>query len=210
MRKFFLFIALIIQWEISPAKYIIGFDSLLQKKANNQIKNIGGEEVIFPDEQIAAIKKQGIATINEFYDYLNLICDKNLAPGTRKKFIDIAIKLFVSENNTVQVSSKSGRIEIIKIRTYFNRLIALPDKPFKITSYEIIFPKEFVKGEDGQYYSSSIFFLKFIESNKDYSISKITKKNVQLVIEKIKGNEGLTDKERWQLKLGDINVEETK
>ena len=188
---------------IMPTSFI---GSYAQEKNNSNETNL-------TDEQIAGFKKQAVATVKELNDNIRtIIADRKIAPATSNKFIGMSVKLFVSENNTVQVSSKSGRVDTIKIRTYLNRLKALSYQSVDITFYDVYLSKNFVKGDDGRYYGTATIFQRFEGRNNNElgSYSDITKKSIQLVIEKIKGNEGLTDKERWQLKLGDINVEETK
>lgn len=170
-------------------------------------------EANLTDEQIAGFKQQAIATVKELGDNIKtIIANRKKARATSNKFIGMSVKLFVSENSTVQVSSKSGRVDTIRIRTYLNRLKALSYQSIEITFYDIYLSKNFIKGDDGRYYGTATIFQKFEgrNNNEQGSYTDITKKSIQLVIEKAKYGDGLADKERWILKLGDINVEETK
>ncbi len=170
------------------------------------------EEYKLLPEQIDAFKKQAITSVTELSRYISIIADKRKETTSRNNAIELAISLFASENNVVQVSSIKGMTKSVKIRNYFNKIKVLPYSSVKITWYDIYLSSDFIQGTDGKYYGTATIFQKFEGTyNKEMGTYRdITKKNISLVVEKVKYVDGLNEKERWVLKLGDINVEETR
>lgn len=168
-------------------------------------------EAKLTDEEIANFRDQAIKSVTDLSRYIKIIADKKQELTTRNKGVDLAIELFASEKNIVQVSSLKNSTKPLKIRAYFNKIKVLLYNSVDITWYDIYLSKEFRQGPDSQYYGTATIFQKFEGNNVETGkYIDITKKSIQIIIKKVKYNVGLTEKERWVLKLGDINVEETK
>lgn len=189
--------------------FIIFLISSLTVKAQEKqvIKNLLSEE----DLNIFATN--AIQKTKELTNYINTITDKTLKDNEIKlNAIDLAVNLFVSEDNLVEVSNKN-RVDVssYKIREYLNKLRVLPYTKVKITYYDIQYISEFKKGTDGKYYGVITFFQKFegfIENRPVYS--DVTQKNVEVIIDKVTTIYGSKKVERWNVLLGNITVAETK
>lgn len=172
-----------------------------------------GVEMKLTPAQITAFKAQAINSVTDLSRHITVMVDKSNDLERRNKAVELAIKLFNSEENIVQVSSiNRPEIRDIKIRSYFNKIKVLPYSSVKITWYEIYLSSDFKQGPDGKYYGVATIFQKFegVYNNEVGTYKDITKKNIQVVVDKVNYFEGADKKEKWVLKLGDIKVEETK
>jgi hypothetical protein len=179
----------------------------IQAQEKQVIKNLLSEE----DLKIFATN--AVQKTKELTNYINTITDKTLKDNEIKlNAVDLAVNLFVSEDNLVEVSNKN-RVDVstYKIREYLNKLRVLPYTKVKITYYDIQYISEFKKGTDGKYYGVITFFQKFegfIENRPVYS--DVTQKNVEVIIDKVTTIYGSKKVERWNVLLGNITVAETK
>lgn len=167
-------------------------------------------------EQLDAFKTQAISSVTDLGTYINVMVDKSNSLDRRNKHVELAIKLFSNEENTVEVTSLDNKQKVIrKIRKYFSLVRDLPYQSVNITWYGIYLSSDFVKGPDGKYYGvASIcqtFEAKTLNSTLDtrqWNVRNNTCKNIQLIVEEVKGFKGTDQKTVWILKLGDIKVDE--
>ncbi len=162
--------------------------------------------------EIQDFKDQAQNTISALANYVELIGNKDKDINNRKKAVDLTVKLFMSDSNVVEVSSvNSSVIKRIPVRSYFMKLLWLPYEKVSITWYDVLLGK-FELGKDGRYYATATVYQKFTgTSSVEFGGRKyvdITKKNIQIVVEKIPPAPGGIQSS-WRLFLGDINVQET-
>ena len=162
-------------------------------------------------EQIEVFRNQAIKSVSDLSNYINIVSDKKESSTRKDANINLAVKLFCSENNTVETSSiNNSTINLTPIRKYLVKLKMLNYKQVFIKWYDIYLSSEFKKGPDGYYYGTATIYQKFEGIREMGSYKDITKKNIQLVLIPEKSYEGFTVITEWKLKLGDIKVDETK
>jgi len=169
------------------------------------------ENIKLTDSEVGAFREQAITSVTDLSRYIKIIGEKNRELSNRKKAIELAIGLFSSEENIIQVSSLHGETQTFSIREYFTRLLNLPYYYVSITWFDIYLARDFIPGPNGKYFGAATISQKFEgKFNKEMGpYLDVTKKKITLIIEKIKDLDGLKKEERWVLKLGDIMVEET-
>lgn len=164
--------------------------------------------------QLADFKDQAKKTINTLSDYITVIGNKVEESGRRKSAVSLAVKLFMTDSNVVEVSSlKTAEIKRYPIRTYLNKLLLLPYDQVTIKWYDIYLSSSFELRKDGRYYGVATVYQKFEgTSSTEYGNRKytdITKKNIQIIVEKMEQHQGDKVVNIWRLYLGDIRVDET-
>ncbi|MEA3452581.1 MAG: hypothetical protein U9Q83_11870 [Bacteroidota bacterium] len=160
-------------------------------------------------QELTAFKESALQKTKRLGLYIQTITDKSISDYEIKKgAVNSAVKLFMSEENVVQVSSKnSSGTNDYPIRQYLNKIRVLQYSKINITWYDIGYVSEFRKGPDGKYNAVITVFQKFTGYQDNIPIySDITQKNIHVTIDKIKTFQG----ERMDVLLGDITVEETK
>lgn len=173
----------------------------------------GAVQNLLSAEDLKIFATNAIQKTKELTNYINTITDKtNKDNEIKLEATDLAVKLFVSEDNIVEVSNKN-RVDVTgyKIRDYLNKLRVLPFTKIKITYFDIQYISDFKKGTDGKYYGVITFFQKFegfLEGKPVYS--DVTQKNIEVVIDKVTTIYGSKTVERWDVLLGNISVVETK
>ncbi len=145
-------------------------------------------------------------------NYISTIGDKDQESAKRQDAIDSAIKFFIDEDRIVQVSSKTRKVtRNIPVRTYFQRLYGIEASRVKITFYEVARITEFTAGKDGNLYGVAQIFQLFESFDGEGRLKYTDKtiKNVQVVITLKEKFTGQKMEKIMEVKLGDINVEET-
>jgi hypothetical protein len=179
-----------------------------------QVTDTNSIAMLLKPEQIEAFRTQAQKSVNDLARYMETMVDKSNETAKRDKAVSLAVKLFRTEDNIVEVSSVKNPSEkkILKIRVYFNKIKILPYSKVTIKWYDIYLAPHFTKGTDGRYYGVATILQKFEgkTNNELGKYSDITKKNIQIILEKTEYFEGLDKKEKWILKLGDITVVETR
>jgi hypothetical protein len=175
------------------------------------IANENLNEVKLSEDQLADFTEMAKQKTNALSDYISIIGDKSKEEAQRIKAIDLAVKLFVSENNIIQVSSlNSSEKKTYKIRTYLNKLKVLPYTKVTIKWYKIFYASNFVKRPDGKYEAIATIYQEFKGETGDGSIYyDVTQKNIQIIIDQIEIKTGDQVEKRWEVLLGDIFVMET-
>ena len=170
------------------------------------------EELTLSDEQRADFQDKALRMTTSLGNYIGIIADKSKPDVSRNKAIELAIKLFMSEENKVQVSSlRSSVIKEFPIRSYFNKLKLLTYSKVAVTWYDIFFASQFTKRPDGRYEAIATIYQRFEGRHKDGGYYRdVTKKSIQIIIEQIEITKGTEVTKEWVVLLGDIKVEETK
>lgn len=125
------------------------------------------------------------------------------------------MNMFSSEDNVVEIRSiknPANPVYFRKIREYLNRLKLLSYSDVKFTAFEITISDNLTLGKDNKYYGTASFCQKFEadevikvnESIKVKTITDITCKRVQIIVEKVDG----FNEEIWRVFLGDISVDD--
>lgn len=170
----------------------------------------------------ALTKEQRVAFIESIHKklwilqhYISQIADKNIPIEEREEIAEEAVKMFMGENNYVQVSSKvSGKIEQIPVRTYFYRLMNINASQVEITFYEVTKLTDLKEGKDGYFYGTAFIYqdTKIYRDPKipdptyyDKTIKKVDTR-AKLHRSQIPGNKALM----MDVKFGNIKVVETK
>jgi len=160
------------------------------------------------------LKSNYLRKINALSNYFNIISDKTKNDTLRNKSIDLAVMLFMSENNLVEVSSLyTKEPKRFKVRAYLNKLKMLPYTKTTIEWFDIFFASKFTKRPDGKYEGIAQFHIRVDTTGTNIEGGKykdITKKNIQIIIEERTIETGDQRELVWEVFLGDIKVEETK
>jgi len=177
-------------------------------------QNTEEHEAILTEAQKKDFRDQAQHVIGALADYVEIIGNKDAQMGSRKKSVDLAVKLFMTDSNVIEVSNaQNSDIKRIPVRTYFMKILWLPYEKVTITWYDVYLSPTFDLGKDGRYYGTATVHQKFVGvSSKEYGNGKyvdITEKKIQIIIEKIPAAPGGIESS-WRLFLGDINVQETK
>jgi hypothetical protein len=193
---------------------ILSHPALSQTDIENEIFGLGqisGEELKLTDEQKKDFTDKALRKTKALSNYISIIADKSKEETQRSRAVDMAVKLFMSENSTVEISSLGKQTKRLKIRAYLNRLKLLPYYKVKISWFDIFFATNFTKRPDGKYEAIATIFQKFEGSNNDgFKYIDITKKNIQIIIEQVEIKTGDKSEKVWEVFLGDIKVEETR
>jgi hypothetical protein len=170
------------------------------------------KELKLTEEEKADFKDKALRKTKALSNYISTIAEKSKDETQRNKAIDLAVKLFMDENNTVEVSSVNNKeTKRFKIRAYLNKLKMLPYARVTITWYDIFFASNFTKRPDGRYEAVATIYQRFEgTTNEGGKYIDITKKNIQIIIEQIEIKTGDQVATVWEVFLGDIKVEETK
>jgi hypothetical protein len=146
--------------------------------------------------------------------YISQIADKSISIEEREEIAEEALKLFMDENNYVQVSSRnSDKVTQIPIRTYFYRLMNIDASQVEITFYEVSKLTDLKEGNDGYFYGTAFIYqdTKIYRDAKpnpayyDKTIKKVDTR-ARLHRSQIPGNKALM----MDVKFGNIKVVETK
>jgi len=170
-------------------------------------------EKLLGPEDLKIFATNALQKTKELTKYISTITDKGIKDNEIKlEATDLAVELFVSEDNVVEVSN-ANRSEVIgyKIREYLNKIRVLAFTKVEITFYDVQYISEFKKGPDGKYYGVITFFQKFEGYKEGKLVYKdVTQKNIEVVIDKVTTMYGSKKVERWNVLLGNITVKETK
>lgn len=182
----------------------LGMNKLhVEKKANN-----------LSDKDLDAFKDKVLKKVNLLTVYISNIANKKADDQLRRDNITQAVNLFQDKNNTyVEVSSKtSSTVRKYSINQYFRRLYAVDAGQVKITFYEVAHLSDFHQAPDGKYYGTAHIYQLY--EKYDYEGSLVytdrTIKKIDVTIDNLVKKVGDQEISVWDVKLGNIKVEETK
>ncbi len=160
--------------------------------------NVSFSQNIPPEEILKEVKDK----INFFNSCISYVADKKNSREDRNSMIESAVGLFESENNIMYILNlKDEKPKKIRIKTYFEHLRDLPYDRVEISFPEVKY-EQFELNPDANYvgtYSYTQIFRSYKDGKKAYS--DIVQKDVEINVYAPKG-----DKDNWNIKLGDINV----
>lgn len=185
---------------------------------NDTIKDVGLisidslKEAVLSEAQLADFKDKALRKTKALSNYISTIGDKIKDNIQRDKAIDLAVGLFMSEDNVVEVSSlNSKESKRFKIRDYLLKVKMLPYKKVSIEWFDIFFSSNFTKRLDGRYEAIASIYQRFSGVNDEGGVYfDVTKKNIVIIIEQAAIGTGDRLDNFWEIFLGDIKVEETK
>ncbi len=178
------------------------------------------------------IKQACKETVDAFTYHLSYIGDKRNTEATKDDHIQTALSYFVGDGEGIYLYNEKGEkimedgaykfevdppmIEITSlyresrhsfIKTYLNSLKSLRYDSITITTSHAYFVSNLVLIKDNVYEASMAFGQVFIAKNGDFRVySDYTEKIVRMRITRFV----YYDKERWDIKMGDITARETK
>ncbi|MBR1516180.1 MAG: hypothetical protein IJ621_05490 [Paludibacteraceae bacterium] len=178
------------------------------------------------------IKQACKETVDAFTYHISYIGDKRNSDATKDDHIQTALSYFVGDGEGIYLYDKNGEkimedgaykfevnppiIEITSlnresrhafIKTYLNSLKSLPYQSVKITTSNAYFVSDLHPIKDNVYEATMAFGQVFIAENGDILMySDYTEKIVRMRITRLV----YYDKERWDIKMGDITARETK
>ena len=169
------------------------------------------KELQLTEAQKLDFKDKALRKTKALSNYISTIADKSKEETQRNKAIDLAVKLFMQEENTVEVSSLNKENKRFRIRAYLNKLKLLPYSSVKISWYDMFFASNFTKRTDGKYEAIATIYQRFEgTTNEGGKYIDITKKSITIIIEQIEIKTGDQVATVWEVFLGDVKVEETK
>ena len=179
---------------------------------SNGMAQVNKEAEFLSPGGIKKLKEGALEKTRSLENYIITITNKQLTSDVRINSVDLAVKLFISQEKIVEVSSKNReKIETYTIRKYLNRIRVLGYDKVSIRWYDIHYVSEFKQGIDGKFYAVVTIFQKFSGYQGENIIYEdITQKNIEIVVEKIIRRIGDKEIAEWEVLLGDISVVETK
>ncbi|MCD4698815.1 MAG: hypothetical protein K8S16_21495 [Bacteroidales bacterium] len=189
MIKKYIFILSLITWSIT------GFSQSLNEP---NLENF----------QILAEKKA-----NSFSIYIAKIASKSTNLSDKELAIKQALKLFINDTVTVQVSfCPSGAKPTIYSRTlikYLRRLSMLNYDQITIEWVDVVMVKDLKKGADGNFYGIISIVQRFTAVKGEYKYSDVTQKHMEIVLKPYKKpNDQGEDEWRWDVYLSNVNIVE--
>ena len=169
------------------------------------------DEKKFTPEMTEDFHNKGMQKVKQLESFVYQIGSKSSPANIAMTSTENALKLFDSEERTVQVSSaNTGTKNKYKIKTYLQRLRNLNYSDVKIEWADFQYASDFIKGSDGNYHGYIVFQQRFsatLENMNTYT--DITTKKIEVILkfyEKAQQGE-LT--ENWDVLLGDVSVVQT-
>jgi len=206
MKATLLITALLI---LTTGRQVLG-QTDIEKALFGNSEDVG--EIKLTPEELADFRDKALRTTKSLSNYIAVVADKQQDDMKRTKAIGLAVALFMSEENSVEVSAlNTSLIRRFKIRAYLNKLKILPYYAVKIEWFDLFFASDFVLRPDGRYEAVATIYQRFDGTYKDGGkYVDITKKSIQVIIEKREDWTGDQMKQEWKVLLGDIKVLETK
>ncbi len=170
------------------------------------------KEAILSESQKADFLDKALRKTKALSTYISTIGAKSQKESQRNDAIDLAVKLFMNEDNVVEVSSlNSTENKRFKIRDYLLKIKMLPYKKVNIEWVDIFFASNFTQRPDGRYEATVSISQRFSGTKNEGGIyTDLTKKSILIVIDQAEIATGPNVEKFWEVFLGDIKVEETK
>lgn len=163
-------------------------------------------------DQKEAFKENAKRKVEDLGNNISTITNKEIPSEIRDEAIENAVSLFLNEQNIIQVSSINNQpTKALRIRPYFRKIKVLKYSRIDVDWYDIAYTSELRQGVDGKYYGTISIFQKFtgyIDEVPQYA--DITKKDVEIIVERLTTRIGDGEEYRWRVSLGDIMVTETR
>ena len=178
-----------------------------ENKESNDLSDIK-----FTDKDKAEFQEKGLQKVKQLETFIAQIGSKSTPANSAQIATSGALKLFDSEERTVQVSSSStGEIKRSKIKVYLQKLRMLNYANVNIEWADFQYASDFKKGVDGNYYGYIVFKQRFTASSLDNQINykDLTTKKIEVILKSYeKASQGEIT-QSWDIFLGDISVVQT-
>ena len=157
-------------------------------------------------------EEKAVKKTKDLNSYLKILCTKSYGYEEHNKALDQALKLFINEDATVEVSSVTNNdIRPYKIRQYLLRIKSLNYDRVEVEWTNVQYVDQLKKGVDGNYYGTVSFeqvFRGFIDGRIVYE--DLTKKSATVVLKAYEQNKEGSTTDAWDVMLSDIGVKYTK
>lgn len=159
-------------------------------RAQSLSKDPATNRIELNEEQKRELEEKAKGLVMDLWDYMAIIVDKEQYRDNKVKAVDLAVGLFDSENNIVQVTGKTG-LASPKIRTYLDRLRLLPYEQVQITAVNFAIISNIRQDLDGKFYTTVVTQQNF-KAYKDgrMIIDDIDFKRTQIIIESVPRADG--------------------
>jgi len=173
--------------------------------------NVLGQEEYLSDIRKKELANKGLQKAKDFGTYIEVVSDQETSPIDVRDAIELSVDLFMSEENVVAVSSLNREEKLeYPIRTYLNRLDLLEYSKVEVGWFDVQYIGDVKLGADGKYYGTITIYQRFRGyTDGILQYEDITKKNIEIRIERIKKYRGGQEVFEWDVFLGDISVVET-
>lgn len=158
-----------------------------------------------------AIDSLALEKVKDLSKYISIIGNKETQFSEAQRVMDRAEELF-AEGSEMGVSSLSSEeVNYYKVRTYFERLMALNYDKVKIQWYDIHYVSDLEQQPDGSFVGVITIYQRFEGTSKDGSLTykDTTKKDITIFVKKKETQIAGRIIEFWDVMLGDIRVTET-
>jgi hypothetical protein len=181
-----------------------------ENKAVNETNDIS--DIKFTDQDKAEFQEKGLQKVKQLETFIAQIGSKSTPANSAQIAKSGALKLFDSEERTVQVSSSSsGEIKRSKIKVYLQKLRMLNYANVSIEWADFQYASDFKKGLDGNYYGYIVFKQRFTASSLDNQINykDLTTKKIEVILKSYEKAAQGEITQSWDIFLGDISVVQT-
>lgn len=171
------------------------------------------QKVGLSEENLGDFKQGILEKVTELTNHIAVIADKKKDLVLRNEAVTAAKKLFLSDEKIVEISSLNTTVtKKIPVRQYFSRLLNLPYYKVRITFYEIAHVSQLEKAPDGKLYGTAYIFQKFegYDNENNLVYTDRTIKKVEVVVDQLTKSIGDQTVYIPIIRLGNINVDETK
>ena len=183
------------------------------EKENKAVNETNDQsDIKFTDNDKAEFQEKGLQKVKQLETFIAQIGNKNTLASSAQMATNGALKLFDSEDRSVQISSSTtGEIKRSKIKVYLQKLRMLNYANVNIEWADFQYASDFKKGLDGNYYGYIVFKQRFTASSLDNQISykDVTTKKIEVILKSYeKASQGEIT-QSWDIFLGDISVVQT-
>jgi len=163
------------------------------------------------DTSVKEFADKAIEKAKDLGTYIEIISDKNTNNTDAMDAIDLAVKLFIDDEQSIAISSLNREdVRTFQVRTYLQRLNLLKYSKVEVQWYDVHYVSNLRKGTDGRYYGIVTVYQKFTGySGDNIKYADVTEKNIEIVLDRIPKNVGGTTVNVWEVYLGNITVAET-
>jgi hypothetical protein len=184
----------------------------VEKDGDETTETAATSEIKFNDQDKVVFQEKGLQKVKQLETFIVQIGNKNTPQSSALMATTGALKLFDSEERTVQISSaNSGEVKRSKIKSYLQKLRLLNYSNVNIEWADFQYASDFKKGLDGNYYGYIIFKQRFTASSLDNQITykDLTTKKVEIILKSYEKAAQGEVTQAWDIFLGDISVVQT-
>lgn len=169
-------------------------------------------ETLTQEQKNNLFKEKTERRIKDLEQNIIIIGNKEKEEEDKVRAINTSVKYFQSEKIVFEVSSLNNPTRTYSVRQYLNKLKDLPYHQVEIKWFNSMWVSDFLKGTNGKYYGTIRLFQVFkgtgAEGENIYS--DITTKDIPVEIDVRELTTSQGKKEVLIVKLGDVNVVETR